>query len=736
MGYIIKNTQGLVVTRLTDVGRRKISQGNFNIAYFQVGDSEVNYTQLPSDYDFSNAMILEPPFNAQNNSGVPQSTKNEVKYPFYLQGSSGITYGIPYQASTIDEVFNSAAPAGFFNQESDYCFKFIANDVCINSVYVSLLSSLDGLQTITLISSPCTDSATGTITSGMKVVIWMGGGSPASNSCSASVNCVETCRPTLVYNVVNIVGNTLTVDRPFPNFTSSSIPGYARFFFYYGNVSQYDLPTPMTYYTDSFINYESICYPTDGFVRVWNLNIPWSESPAGSTVANLTYQEFDSVDYLGTKEYYGYSSTGQTDTSGTWYYNSYGERVDVAPRDQKTIAIVHYTNNTIINWYGEKFACEIYDSANPGATGQARNFQITIPWLSWHKNDFCCTSSDPTTQRPTTFYIDPPGFDEFDLLTPYYIQSPYNSDMNSPGIRYFHLYDTNEAYTDGPPNRVGKVFPDDKIIIFDDEEIVAALSYASNRHFTLPAPRLGLINPGTTDGILNDDTECLWVTYAFRSNVQQGLHCNYYQKICGPTLDCGGGDQNVIVSFGGDFQCMTRNLSYGWAAQDFLILAQKTNTTDRPDPALWKQIDFTSQLFNAGYVDGSGFIDPVGMTTLSFTLNQTDYDAAPYYSLSDQVVVQVVNDADPYAMNFGEESFFHGYLVTDIEATIYEMRYLINLPNNQFVYSSNPTWSNGVTPRMTEIGLYDSDKNLLVTSKLQSPQIRQGVQQVVVKLDF
>ena len=87
--------------------------------------------------------------------------------------------------------------------------------------------------------------------------------------------------------------------------------------------------------------------------------------------------------------------------------------------------------------------------------------------------------------------------------------------MNNPGIRYYHLYDTNEAYTDGPPNRVGKVFPDDKIIIFDDEEIVVGLSYASNRSWTLPAPRLGKISPnvcgGGTDAILNDETECLWV---------------------------------------------------------------------------------------------------------------------------------------------------------------------------------------------------------------------------------
>ena len=36
MGFIIKNTAGLINTRLTDIGREKLSQGNFNISYFRI----------------------------------------------------------------------------------------------------------------------------------------------------------------------------------------------------------------------------------------------------------------------------------------------------------------------------------------------------------------------------------------------------------------------------------------------------------------------------------------------------------------------------------------------------------------------------------------------------------------------------------------------------------------------------------------------------------------------------
>jgi hypothetical protein len=41
MGYILKDTSALVVTKLTDYGRMQMSRGLFDIAYFQVGDSEV-----------------------------------------------------------------------------------------------------------------------------------------------------------------------------------------------------------------------------------------------------------------------------------------------------------------------------------------------------------------------------------------------------------------------------------------------------------------------------------------------------------------------------------------------------------------------------------------------------------------------------------------------------------------------------------------------------------------------
>ena len=78
MGYILKNTSGLINTRLTDIGRKKLSQGSFNISYFQIGDSEVSYNTLDDFYNQTDTNILEPQFNDQNNSGYPNSNNQYV----------------------------------------------------------------------------------------------------------------------------------------------------------------------------------------------------------------------------------------------------------------------------------------------------------------------------------------------------------------------------------------------------------------------------------------------------------------------------------------------------------------------------------------------------------------------------------------------------------------------------------------------------------------------------------
>ncbi len=745
MAYIIKNTSGLINTRLTDVGRRKLSQGNFNISYFQIGDSEVSYKAVPN-YNQTNNNILMPDFNAQNDTGSPQSNKENIKYPYYVEGNRGNTYGLPFMDSTFQEVYNAAGEKGFFELSGTpgNWSAQTSSAYTITSNYFVQLDSLSG-QTFLDVefdgSSPV--PTTGTPSVGDIVTLIIGDG---------SLGGVQTY-PVLTYRIQAINPTTgtsattywtFTLDRAVPDLTPFSVSGEISRVLVYpsGMTVLYDFVTPAPFWETDTINFESPCdVASRENTLIWNMNIPWSESPAG--VFSATYEDYTkygSVSYIGTKEYLGYQEpSGQTDTSQVFYYNSFDEKIVVTPQEQKAIAIVHYTNQDIDHVYGEKFSTIPFDPQNPtDQIGLARHLKVTIPTLMWHK------STGNTIGQ--SFYIDPSGYD---LCKPYYIKSTKNLDMNDPGIRYFHLWDTNPD-DNGNLNRVGKVFPDSETIIFDDEEIVAALSYKSNRNWTLPAPKLSYLAPNTlytnnstATGLLTADTQTLWVTYRLNNTAfTESLHCNYYSKIVGPSSGCSDTSQNVAVRFGPEFQFLNQPLSSstvsgltGYCANSIMLLCQITSGDTKPSPTDWKHIDVTSYI-SATTVNG--YLTMSGLTGTTFQLDLASYqdavDNGDIYNLADYIDIPTNNQSQ--YLNFGDEYYFYGNFTTDISATIYEMRYLINLGRNQFTNTSNPTWTSGTTSYVTEIGLYDSNKDLIVISKLQSPELRQGIQQYVVKLDF
>jgi len=846
MSYILKNTSGLVSTRITDTGRLKLSQGNFNISYFQIGDSEVSYNELPNTYNQSNSVVLEPSFNSQNNAGSPESNKQNIKYPYYVDDNNINTYGIPFMDSVIEPVYNRAPLRGFFTGNTtastiNYS-AFTGSKYVVTSNYIVDMSTLNGSNQITIIQDICDPTNTNKPGIGDFITIYYDGlakydcscdnlptptptatigttptltntptasntnldpcasptptPTPSATPCLTPSNkpvcpipsdpsCVKpvhSCFPILTYRIIDICENNVTLDRPTPNYIGLSTYCFGRVLVYPPNMTTiYDSITPRPHWADDVINFESICDVDQFDVKVWNMNIPWTESPAGLRSTEYEdYTYFGSIDYIGSKEYFGYNSTsGQTDTSYVYYYNSFDEIVQVKPEEQKAIAIIHYTNQTIDFFYGEKFALEPYNNSNPeDTTGQARNFKLHMPTLMWHKNPECCYGQ--------TFWVDPPGFEEKGLFQVQYIKSTKNPDMNQPGIRYYHLWDTN-ANADGLPSRVGKVFPDSKLIIIDDEEIISALSYKSNRNWTLTSPQVSLITPNTcglttatTEGILTGSSETMFVTYRLSNpyNFTNSLHSNYYSKITGNNNDCNPDtSKNVAVRFGAEFKCLTQpgynpvtttttyspltttttyplltttttylpltttttthcpttcDTPNGFFATNFQVIAQKVVTGQRPDPSKWKVIDYTSSL-SATTING--YITEEGLTGTTFVITPDLYNNSPYYNLNNFIPLTPLGTTTPN-LNFGDEYFFYGAFESDIQATIYEMRYKVNLSFAEFQTTTNPTWKKGSNSYVTEIVLLDSNKDVMVVSKMQSPVLRQGIQQFVVKLDL
>jgi hypothetical protein len=279
------------------------------------------------------------------------------------------------------------------------------------------------------------------------------------------------------------------------------------------------------------------------------------------------------------------------------------------------------------------------------------------------------------------------------------------------------------------------------------------MSYKSNRNWTLPAPKLTLLTPNvcspsdtSSNPLVTNTLQNVWVTYRLDSTgFTDSLHCNYYSNITSEyysNLSENYGvlsdPKNVAVRFGPEFKFLNQPLNTytsadlsGYSANSMKLLVQVVNGDIRPLPNLWKEIDVTSEISGSSI---NGYITMSGITGTTFQIDQTMYDNAPIYNLSNYIDIPENGQTD--YLNFGDEYYFYGNLETDISATIYEMKYLVNLGRNQFTNTSNPTWMSGTTSYVTEIGLYNSQKDLMVVSKLQSPELRQGIQQFVVKLDF
>jgi hypothetical protein len=263
----------------------------------------------------------------------------------------------------------------------------------------------------------------------------------------------------------------------------------------------------------------------------------------------------------------------------------------------------------------------------------------------------------------------------------------------------------------------------------------------------------------------------MYITYRLTNDYgfTNSLHSNYYIKITGNNNDCfPDTSKNVAIRFGGEFGCLvvpgynpttttttyspitttttyynpvttttticpvTCDIPNGFYATKFEVLAQKVPTGTRPNPSNWRLIDFTNSISGDTI---NGYITEDALTGTTFIVTESLYNSAPFYNLNDYIDLTPLGNTSP-KLNFGDEYYFYGGIETDIQATIYEMMYKVNLNYTEFQNTSNPTWTPGTKSYITEIALLDDKKDVLVVSKLQSPVLRQGIQQFLVKFDL
>lgn len=563
MSYIIKKNDALVNVKLTTQGRRNLAAGNLTFTNFILGDSEMDY----SSDDKPSVNILRP---SENQIGLT--------YPIGATGDLDIIRPITVVNSIPNEVYSTAKERGFFNYTGT----------------TKPEQTLCSLYNITGLTNGSTDTASFNYTiSSQKnetyvdlkpgdfvFIKYENANYITGGTYTQSEEITTTATQYLWYIVETVLtadsgdnqsltgvtsGTTITIalDRELPvgsaNLTAFIYPGKNTIADYY------DEETPVAYWQGGLLDFSNNNTQSDLDVPVWNMNIIHIEDVIGlDSVDDKSKYDTISNSYLGASINYGK------------YDNS------------SKIGIIHYTNNTVSNFYGEGF--------------KQSTMKLKIPYLMWHKKQYSGTT-----------------FNEigYTFVTDTELKTLPSASATTQGT--FQYYDLIDQETD--KNVVGKVFIDDKVILIEDPELLSVLSYKANRNWTLPKPKLTLTEPGicgntNTIGVLQPG-EYLYTSYLLGdTNGITGMHCEDYSFITNTTNT----PKDVLFEFNKKTEDPNYNeFSYltdyddatglGYKVNQLLLLWQKSETKIKPDSGNWAYTDISNYLGTNGCVTGVMNID-------------------------------------------------------------------------------------------------------------------------------
>jgi hypothetical protein len=694
MSYIIKSSDAFVSIKLTEVGREKLAQGLLNFNSWAVGDSEINYNREaivnPSDVSLSATSKILRPFDRQPN----------IKSFITPEGAT--TPFQPINASNLNVIKvianNEAEERGFFGHTGTTFSSNTNSDIIEYTENVSMGNFTGGTMLNVTGSS--------SITSGSYVL------AKITNNIAGSITPNENLRalPNLWFKVQNVGVNYIEVDRNLPNYSSSTATAQLIF---YREGEIYDTiatGTTTAYWDSGTLSFDGSSNVTCKDVPVWNMNNVWCENLAGITGLTTTnlyedYTKFGSFPYLGTKN--PYLEYFCLNTASTTTFDCNGPGFSYLDDVSKSISIIHYTNNAISSLYGEFF---FIDTTND------KTLKIYLPDLMYHRRDFSTGSG--TTQGMT------------------FVSSGTTKFIGTSDIEYIDLIEDPTLISSATTAQVvGKVFPQLKTVVIHDDEIVAALSYKSNRSWTLPSLSATLNAPtGTTAGLL-ETNKTMYLTYSLENSASTGLTsslpCQTYIKVTNSSSSSKDVAFRIsevdLLPYMRKFESATYD-GLGFYANKFKLLYQIVDdATDRPDPESWLEYDFTSTLITTV---SNETIDPVLLENQTPSSNNFIIDSVKNSGATTFNLISLLNLApnnQPTYLQFGDERFFYGNLTTHIGATIYKTLFDIRVNANQFSSTSNPTRSKDLTTnppeiRVSEVGIYDLSNNLVCIGKLSEPK--------------
>ena len=349
--------------------------------------------------------------------------------------------------------------------------------------------------------------------------------------------------------------------------------------------------------------------------------------------------------------------------------------------DRKSLGIIHFSNNMTTNVYGESF--------------KRGSFTLHLPSVLYHNN------GESTGEGKT--------------LGLTLMASETSSD----------IYDN---LIDGLGNVVGKVHNDLQVAVIEDEELIAALAYKSNRNWTLPTIE-GTPIPTTSANALVGNEEDVYITYMFTntgSGFKESLPCMNYIKI-GHAND---GSDNVRLTFPkGKLPFMKTSLQGGFTANKMYVLINKTKTGERPLPNTWRILDVTTSFGG----NGTALMNPNNIEVNTILLTKDLYDNAPVYDISNYMDGYTDNNS----LNIGDENVLFGNVEVIPSAKVFKTSFVLPLMFNQFRTSINPTYDNdgGRPIYISEVGVYSENNELVLLGKLNKPLKKENSDVILLQIE-
>jgi len=724
MSYINKQKTQLVRVKLTEEGRRLLATGQLNFDSYYLGDSEVDYDYVKGWKDFvPTSTAATGQFLVHLNDGTIISDNYakvlspKDRQPFgtsfiYNPNTSGVTFKLNAESNLQiikGVVSNQAEQRGFFTGDSVNGLTAYTSSDYIKFTGTIDLGKFSGETDNTTFTKGVLrfDEILSGVTQDDYIMFKFSNNTLGTNTGSTFTT------PTIntFYNITDItngVTSVIKVDRELPVMTADTGVLITYFVLPGGNSpidDYYSLGSTTAYWNTGTLAFSSSCDICTDNVPVWNMNNFWYENMAGQfkDTVDLYHPHylFGSEDYVGTGRFLKFDALKNTTDAANTVTDSCSVTTLLSYIDpfQKGVSIIHYTNNCISNYYGEFFHID--------ATLD-KKVTLDLP-IMWHNINYATASGTTMGMR--------------------FISDSTLKTIENTNIQYYDLIEySGLSNTPTTPISVGYVFPQLKIVAITHEELLASMSYKSNRNWTLPDLSLNSVTPvnGSGTGVLKPGQR-LYVTYYMTSNsgaTTETLPCQRYAYLDNPTtldLDVEFKINNLNnlpymrkVELGG-YDGM------GWYANNFFVLAQITSGTTRPKSDGWYEIDFTSTNFTT---NSGETIDPTLLERQTPSLNNFVIDG-PTYSASSTFNLGVLMDMPKgeyyQKMTFGDERLFYGNLNTYIGATIYKSLFSINIDGVEASRSTNPTYTNGIDRFITEIGILSSSGVLVMEGKLSRP---------------